>query len=271
MKHWFDVDFAVKYGVSAALIFEGIGYWINYNEANDLNFFEGRTWVRNSLAAWIKLYPELSEKKIYRAIAILKDEGLIETGSYNIDGTDRTKWYTLTDKGRAIFDGEHIAETATCILPKGEIASYQNVNFDDPKTATSCSYTSIVNSTNIINHRDYKPIIIDIVAYLNKRAGTSFKASNEKTQELIKELLEKGYTLDDLKKVVDNKIADWKDDAKMARFLRPMTLFGEKFEDYLNQKTPPEKNKLGGQAYHGGSFDAEDFFEAAVRRSYNKK
>ena len=126
MKHWFDVDFAVKYGVTAALIFEGVSYWMRYNEANDLNLFEGRTWVRNSRDAWKKLYPELSEKKIDRALLLLKDEGLVETGAYNVDGRDRTKWYTLTDKGRAIFDGEHIPETVECDLPKGEYRRPQN-------------------------------------------------------------------------------------------------------------------------------------------------
>lgn len=272
MKHWFDTDFAAKYGVSAALIFEGIGYWVNYNEANDLNFFEGRTWVRNSRDAWKKLYPELSEKKIDRAIAILKDEGLIETGSYNIDGTDRTKWYTLTDKGRAFFDGEHIAETATSILPKGEIASYQKGDFDMDKRATCYSYTSNdINNTEIINRDNYKQSIVDIVAYLNERAGLKFKATSEKTQTLIKARLNEGYTVDDFKRVIDNKVVDWKDDHEMARFLRPMTLFGTKFESYLNQKTPPEKNKLGGQAYHGDSFDTDDFFEAALRKNYGDK
>ena len=142
--------------------------------------------------------------------------------------------------------------------------TYQKGNIDDPKTATSCSYTSIVNTVNIINHRDYKPIIIDVVAYLNERAGTNFKASSEKTQTLIKSRLNEGYTVDDFKKVIDNKVADWKDDHEMARFIRPMTLFGTKFESYLNQQTPKKKGEV---SFHGGSFDTNDFFQAAVNRT----
>lgn len=113
--------------------------------------------------------------------------------------------------------------------------------------------------------------IRDIVAYLNERAGVNFKATADKTVSLISARINEGYSVEDFKKVIDNKVAEWKDDHEMARFIRPMTLFGTKFESYLNQKTPPEKNKLGGQAYHGDSFDTDDFFEAALRKNYGDK
>lgn len=49
------------------------------------------------------------------------------------------------------------------------------------------------------------------------------------------------YTLDDFKKVVDNKVAEWKD-TDMDQYLRPSTLFGTKFDNYLNQ-SPKTKIK----------------------------
>lgn len=37
------------------------------------------------------------------------------------------------------------------------------------------------------------------------------------------------------KKVIDNKSAEWLEDRYWSRYLRPQTLFGPKFEMYLNQ------------------------------------
>ena len=39
-----------------------------------------------------------------------------------------------------------------------------------------------------------------------------------------------------MKAVIEKKNAEWKDDKRMARFVRPSTLFGDKFDEYLNQK-----------------------------------
>ena len=47
--------------------------------------------------------------------------------------------------------------------------------------------------------------------------------------------MNEGFTVDDFKKVIDNKSAEWGKDSKMSKYLRPETLFGTKFESYLNQ------------------------------------
>ena len=82
-----------------------------------------------------------------------------------------------------------------------------------------------------------KEIYSDIVSHLNQRAGTQYKATSKKTQTLIKARLNEGFTLDDFKTVIDNMCAEWIGDAKMQAYLRPETLFGTKFESYLNRKT----------------------------------
>ena len=45
-----------------------------------------------------------------------------------------------------------------------------------------------------------------------------------------------GYTVDDFKTVIYKKAKQWKNDARMCQYLRPETLFGSKFEGYLNEK-----------------------------------
>lgn len=75
----------------------------------------------------------------------------------------------------------------------------------------------------------------EIVDYLNNSAGTNYRSSSKKTQQLIKARINEGYTLDDFKVVIEKKTREWINDNKMKGYLRPETLFGTKFEGYLNQ------------------------------------
>lgn len=93
---------------------------------------------------------------------------------------------------------------------------------------------------NRIRNRESKTYN-DIVRYLNEKAGTSFRDSSAKTRALIDARINDGYTPDDFKRVIDNKCAEWNHEPKpgekdMRPYLRPETLFGSKFESYLNQQ-----------------------------------
>lgn len=81
----------------------------------------------------------------------------------------------------------------------------------------------------------------DIVAYLNEKTGKDFKFTTKKTQTLINARLKEGFNEDDFKRVIDNKCSEWLKDEKMNQYLRPDTLFGTKFESYLNQNTKTTK------------------------------
>ena len=71
----------------------------------------------------------------------------------------------------------------------------------------------------------------DVEIYLNDIIQT-----RRETQKVIKARFNEGFTLDDFKKVIDIKVKEWLDDKRMCQYLRPETLFGNKFEGYLNQK-----------------------------------
>ena len=80
-----------------------------------------------------------------------------------------------------------------------------------------------------------------VISYLNKKAGTNYKASSEKTKTLVKARMQEGFTEADFYTVIDNKVEEWgkppRAGAKdMRPFIRPVTLFGTKFEAYLNQR-----------------------------------
>ena len=75
----------------------------------------------------------------------------------------------------------------------------------------------------------------EIIDYLNEKANTKYRSSGAKTKTLIRARANDGFDLDDFKKVIDTKTSQWLNDPKMKKFLRPETLFGTKFEGYLNE------------------------------------
>lgn len=90
----------------------------------------------------------------------------------------------------------------------------------------------------------------EVVNYLNRRAGTQYRATTANTRKLIKARLKEGFTVEDMKLVIDKKCAEWLGNASMAQYLRPETLFGNKFESYLNARTIPQTNTRAQTFYH---------------------
>ena len=87
----------------------------------------------------------------------------------------------------------------------------------------------------------YKELWIPIV-YLNQVANKRYKFV-DKTKRLLLARFKEGYTLEDFKQVIDIKTAEWKDSPEFSKYLRPETLFGSKFDGYLNQKPKSIKGK----------------------------
>ena len=80
------------------------------------------------------------------------------------------------------------------------------------------------------------------VVYLNQVANKRYKFV-DKTKRLLLARFKEGYTLEDFKQVIDIKTAEWKDSPEFSKYLRPETLFGTKFDGYLNQKPKTIKGK----------------------------
>lgn len=83
----------------------------------------------------------------------------------------------------------------------------------------------------------------EIIDYLNEKTGKRFKSGTDATKRVIRARFKEGNSLDDFKAVIDVKATEWIGDSKMEDYLRPSTLFGTKFEGYLNQsiKAKPVK------------------------------
>lgn len=132
--------------------------------------------------------------------------------------------------------------------------SYDNVQHRTTKNDTD---SVIVTDTDTVidspsennirarkDHSDYAAKIEQIVEYLNSVTGSRYKPTKD-IADLIVERLDDGFTVDDFKTVIDKKFRHWSQDPKFKHYLRPSTLFGSKFQDYLNESADriPEKRE----------------------------
>lgn len=82
-----------------------------------------------------------------------------------------------------------------------------------------------------------KEDICRVVDYLNSKLNTTYKATTDKTKKLITARYNDGFKYEDFVSVIDTKYEQWHTDERMRKYLRPETLFGTKFESYLNERT----------------------------------
>ncbi len=101
--------------------------------------------------------------------------------------------------------------------------------------------------------------VVSIIEHLNEKCGRSYRASSERTKRFIAARMNEGHTVEDFFAVIDGMVEEW-EGGHLSMYLRPETLFGPKFEGYLNNAKRKEKPS--------GSFDTDSFFGAALARSY---
>nr|WP_301907430.1 conserved phage C-terminal domain-containing protein [uncultured Anaerostipes sp.] len=85
----------------------------------------------------------------------------------------------------------------------------------------------------------------EIIDHLNVKAGKSFRYTTQSTVRHINARLNEGFKLDDFITVIDTKVAEWSRDKAMKKYIRPETLFGQKFESYLNQEGGKDRDTDG--------------------------
>lgn len=116
---------------------------------------------------------------------------------------------------------------------------------NDQQMSNKCptSVQQVSTNKNIKNNKEDIYIVdskenipyFEIISFLNELTDKSYKHTTKKTREFIKARWNEGFRLQDFKDVITKKTKEWKDDPQMNKYLRPETLFGTKFESYLNQ------------------------------------
>lgn len=127
-----------------------------------------------------------------------------------------------------------------CTTSKGtkckrrSIYRIENKNYCDLHYKPALSkYLNFKEIEELEKSRERKQAIEEIVEYLNITLDKKYRSSSQFTNH-INARLDEGYTVDDFYKVIDNKYEEWHD-TEMEKYLRPDTLFGTKFDIYLNQ------------------------------------
>ena len=112
-----------------------------------------------------------------------------------------------------------------------------NTNVANTNTKTTTSTKTETGATTTSSETDVSSLSRDLVQYLNDKAGTSYEVDGIITDR-IRFLLHSGYTDNQLRTVIDKQCSVWLDDSKMRQYLRPSTLFGDKFGEYLAAPIP---------------------------------
>ena len=107
-----------------------------------------------------------------------------------------------------------------------------NTNVANTNTKTTTTTKTDTGTTTTSSETDAGLLSYDLIQYLNEKTGSDYKADKANAVR-VQSLLDSGYSPDQLRTVIDKKVSEWMTDEKMRPYLRPSTLFGDKFGEYL--------------------------------------
>lgn len=197
---------------------------------NQLIFWSDKTKRRDGF--FYKTYAEwedelfLSEYQVRRSSKNLRDLGLIETEVKRANGSPTVHYKVNMD------------ELSVSILNKLKERNQTNLSNDTEVSSVSLTVDDTVDEQTVDSNKSGNPTRTpykEIIDYLNEKTGRKYKHTAKLNRRVIKARMNEGYTIEDFKTVIDKKTAKWIKDKKMEEFLRPETLFGNKFDRYLNE------------------------------------
>lgn len=244
----FDSNIAAKIGVDEAIILRYIDFWIRQNSKKDRNYVDDTYWMYLSMDGFQQTFFFWTKAQIRRILLSLREKEIIQAKQLSRNKYIRTNWYALTAKGKSLLttDSDHPSDTnspSNCQEAPNDVPDITNEGVKNAKTIEiKKAVEKPIADNNNIALVERKGIIQLIIDYLNQKTGAHYRCTNTKTKGHINARLKEGYTLDDFKKVIDTKVSEWISNPKMAKYLRPETLFGPKFENYLNQPTFPKED-----------------------------
>lgn len=187
---------------------------------------------------YLERWTNITRHTVISSLKSLVEKGLIEKEEQTINGVKYCSYRakTSTDEAQEVVQKFHggSAKIAQEVV--------QKLHGGSAKIAPNNILYNIVDNivdNNIVENaekHDMK-VITEIVDYLNEKAHKNYRSNNKATMRHINARLKEGRTLSDFKQVIDNRCATWLG-TDMEQYLRPGTLFGSKFEDYLNAPAP---------------------------------
>ncbi len=261
MKHTimgFRQDKLIKFGldiIDASIL----RYFIDFKESDGMNTrkVEGHIYYWLRYDAVLREFPIFRMKKctVQSRFFKLRDAGILthlvvrEKGTYSFFGIGENYKELITREGAEEENSEGISEEAKGIGEKSKGMGEEAKGIDEESKGYGFKSTTNNPSTKDSSTKINKNLLLEksafeIIEYLNLKTGKNFRSSTKITIRLIKARLSEGFTIEDFKTVIDNMKYKWTG-TKFQQYLVPTTLFGNKFETYLNQERKPEKESDG--------------------------
>ena len=208
-------------------------YWQQRGELKDGYFYSTIENVKDNTT--------LTDKRQRSALNALKDAGIVDV---KLAGLPAKRYIRINEKQLAQVLLNNTGESGAA-------------SFAEMAEQGAANTPANNNKTNSNKNSNNKEIYIAVCDYLNTKTGQKFRSTSKDTQQHINARLDEGFTVDDFKRVIDNMCADWTN-TEWEKYLRPSTLFGRKFENYLNRK--PQSKGRNGIAVNGSPSDLDGVF-----------
>lgn len=197
-----------------------------------------------------KLMDDLPLLDITKRSCIDRMQKLVEFGILDYKLLKQGGTFSLYAFGENYMNLVQSTNTGVCSQPTQGEASDQPGGMQSTNTRV-CSQPD--NKDNSVIDTSFIDICKYIVGHLNEKIGAKYQPSSKETQKLIRARMDDGFKVEDFVTVINKKSAQWKGDAKMQEYLRPSTLFGTKFESYLNAPAaapqPAQPARPAGRGY----------------------
>ena len=176
---------------------------------------------------------------IAKGFLIPFDSGVVVIRHWRIHNYIRSDRFqsTLHQDEKTQLEYDH-SKTAMLKPLENVIPNGHHLDTQDRVSKVSLDKDSLTTYPKEIDNIPYK----EIIDYLNSKTGKKYRDNVQKNKSLIKARWSEGYRLEDFKQVIDNMVKDWSG-TKYAKYLRPETLFGTKFDGYLNQGNVVNREK----------------------------
>ena len=214
-------------------------HWIWTDEP----FSKGQAWVDLIMLARWK-----DEKKLHRDKLVVRKRGEVNCSMRWL--AERWQWDRRKVKRfLSLLESDGMI-TVECTTNDTTITIENYSVYQDRQTADGTTHGTTDGTTDGTHKKKekkgkegkeyiYSRATHDIIQHLNERTGSHYKPTTNKTKELIQARMNEGFTVEDFKTVIDKKCVEWMN-TEWQEYLRPVTLFGTKFESYLNAPVPKQ-------------------------------
>lgn len=194
---------------------------------------------------YLESWTNSTRPTVISSLKSLVEKGLIEKEEQTINGVKYCSYRAKnsTDKAEEVVKkfNEGSKEVLQEVVKKINEGSKEIL----PNNILYNIVDNIVDNNIVENAEKHDmKVITEIVDYLNEKAHKNYRPNNKTTIRHINARLKEGCALPDFKQVIDNRCATWLG-TDMEQYLRPETLFGSKFENYLNAPAPKLRGSDG--------------------------